>query len=154
KLLHTKVGISEVWLRDSLNQALEDAIMYSKLFIDNEFSPESLGFPTSEEEGPQGSNSCGPKSSQKKESPTKRRRQKHRKQKKKAGEEGTSQGCKTLAKPVKEKNREPKTKKVFVNVYLPNKNTKVPSFVFRTLNLGANFSLCSIPTQASITKTW
>ncbi|PKY61483.1 hypothetical protein RhiirA4_486532 [Rhizophagus irregularis] len=56
----------------------------------------------------------------------------------------------------KEKALQPaqkQTKKVFVNVHL-EKRVSIPSFVFRTLNLGANFQVCSLPTQRSLRNSW
>lgn len=49
--------------------------------------------------------------------------------------------------------RKNKFKKVFVNVHLEN-TVKIPSYVFNTLNLGANYQLCNMPSQSSLRSDW
>jgi hypothetical protein len=49
--------------------------------------------------------------------------------------------------------RKIKNKKVFVNVHLEN-TVKIPSYVFNTLNLGANYQLCTLPSQSSLRSDW
>ncbi|HZS42605.1 MAG TPA: reverse transcriptase domain-containing protein [Candidatus Paceibacterota bacterium] len=91
-----------------------------------------------------------PEPSQKK-GPSQRRRQKRRQKKNKREGireeqgEGQSSGPRSQTSISKQK--------VFVNVH-SDKNIVIPNIVFRTLNLGANFQLASVPSQTSIWRHW
>ena len=86
-----------------------------------------------------------------KKSRSQRRRQKRRQQKTKVvgceGQEGNG---------IPSKERVPgqeARQKVFVNVHL-DRTVEIPSIIFRTLNLGANFQLASIPKEQQIQRDW
>jgi hypothetical protein len=50
--------------------------------------------------------------------------------------------------------RKPFKKEVFVNSFLPNMTLSIPAYVFRMLNLGANYQLCSFPRQSQWQSDW
>src|SRR3954447_14080910 len=127
--------------------------------INNDILFGNLGAPSID----QGQHSHQPESqiekqiTQKKKGRSQRRRQKRRKQKttdqyqtgwEREGipQKGRTQGwSQKLQKTWKEQ--------VFVNVHL-DRNINIPSIVFRTLNLGANFQLAKIPQPEEIWQQW
>ncbi|GES84136.1 reverse transcriptase (RNA-dependent DNA polymerase) domain-containing protein [Rhizophagus clarus] len=106
----------------------------------------------------QGTNSCQAEHSKTQGSPKQRRQKRRRTVKKTKGKEGTGHRQQDEGSCQKSgtKTKRPQTgqKKVFVNTFLPERNITIPSYVFRTLNLGANFQLCSIPSFQTIQKGW
>jgi hypothetical protein len=106
----------------------------------------------------EGSGSCGPQPPPKevttgqKKKRSQRRRQKRRQQKiKDVGNEG-QEGPETRQKGGSSKGQQA-LQKVFVNVFT-DQNIDIPSIVYRTLNLGANYQLSLIPSISQIWKDW
>jgi len=149
-----------------LYEALDSLAAYCKMIFVDKFRPIDLGFlPREETNTTEGQLQSSPQPAKMKESPSKRHRQKRRpKQKTKEGEEGTSESRSGQAEPAGTKQKqvasptkkswEKKKQKVFVNIYTKDKNITVPSYVYRTLNLDANFSIATIPTQKTIWSQW
>ena len=52
------------------------------------------------------------------------------------------------------KRRSAAKKEVFVNVALADKSLNIPAYVFRMLNLGANYQLCQFPKQQETQREW
>ncbi|CAB4445838.1 unnamed protein product [Rhizophagus irregularis] len=67
--------------------------------------------------------------------------------------EETEDEFETFVNECRQTARKAKNKKVFVNVHLEN-TVAIPSYVFNSLNLGANYQLCSMPSQSSLRSDW
>src|SRR5436305_316074 len=111
-----------------------------------------LGAPLQYEvQGPHNSKPTYEKEPAKKKGRSQRRRQQRRSQKREI-----DQSCEGNGIPQKGRTQGPekaRKQKVFVNVHL-DRNIEIPSIVFRTLNLGANFQLASFPQARQIWQDW